>query len=87
MPYMIYIMKTAKVFMTGRSQAVRLPKEFRFGVPEVSIWRDGENLVLGPIKPAAWPRGFWRKIRISDAGFVRARQPRLERRRTLDQAR
>jgi antitoxin VapB len=84
---MIYIMKTAKVFMTGRSQAIRLPKEFRFGVSELSIWRDGENLVLGPIKPAEWPDGFWQKIHISDAGFARARQPQVERRRTLDQAR
>ena len=32
--------KTAKVFKTGRSQAVRLPKEFRFDVSEVFIRRD-----------------------------------------------
>lgn len=32
--------KTAKVFMTGRSQAVRLPKEFRFEGSEVEIVRD-----------------------------------------------
>jgi len=42
--------KTAKVFKTGRSQAVRLPKEFRFDVSEVFIRRDemtGE-VVLSP---------------------------------------
>jgi len=32
--------QTAKVFTTGRSQAVRLPKEFRFKVSEVFIRRD-----------------------------------------------
>jgi antitoxin VapB len=32
--------RTAKVFETGRSQAVRLPKEFRFNVSEVFIRRD-----------------------------------------------
>jgi antitoxin VapB len=32
--------KTAKIFMTGRSQAVRLPKEFRFNGDEVSVRRD-----------------------------------------------
>ena len=32
--------QTAKLFMTGRSQAVRLPKEFRFEGKEVSIRRD-----------------------------------------------
>ena len=32
--------QTAKIFATGRSQAVRLPLEFRFGVAEVFIRRD-----------------------------------------------
>lgn len=39
---------TAKVFTTGRSQAVRIPKEFRFDCSEVSIERDGERVVLTP---------------------------------------
>lgn len=84
---MICIMKTAKVFTTGRSQAVRLPKEFRFTVPEVSIWRDGPNVVLAPVKPAAWPKGFWRSIRISDSAFSRPPQPPVQQRRDLDRPR
>lgn len=40
---------TAKLFMNGRSQAVRLPKAFRFeGMTEVFIERDGERVVLTP---------------------------------------
>jgi antitoxin VapB len=39
---------TAKVFMTGRSQAVRLPKEFRVHTDELLIERRGESLVLTP---------------------------------------
>ncbi|MFO1391901.1 MAG: type II toxin-antitoxin system VapB family antitoxin [Agitococcus sp.] len=39
-------MQTAKVFMTGRSQAVRLPKEFRFEDTEVEIFRRGEEVIL-----------------------------------------
>ena len=35
--------QTAKLFTTGRSQAVRLPKEFRFDGKEVSIRRDPKN--------------------------------------------
>ena len=35
--------QTAKLFTTGRSQAVRLPKEFRFDGKEVSIRRDPIN--------------------------------------------
>ncbi|MEJ1160877.1 antitoxin [Prosthecomicrobium sp. N25] len=42
-------MTTAKVFWTGRSQAVRLPKEFRFDVDEVRIRRSGNAVVLEPI--------------------------------------
>jgi virulence-associated protein VagC len=34
--------KTAKVFWTGRSQAVRLPKEFRFDSETVSVRREGQ---------------------------------------------
>ena len=39
-------MRTAKVFMSGNSQAVRLPKEFQFDVSEVEIFRDGNDVVL-----------------------------------------
>ncbi|MDB5907069.1 MAG: AbrB family transcriptional regulator [Massilia sp.] len=50
---------TAKLFMTGRSQAVRLPLEFRFEGTEVFIRRDpttGE-VVLSP-KPTSWQEFF-----------------------------
>lgn len=39
-------MGTAKVFRSGNSQAVRLPKEFRFKGKEVDIFRRGEEVVL-----------------------------------------
>ncbi len=38
----------AKVFTTGRSQAVRIPKEFRFACDEVLVEREGERLILTP---------------------------------------
>lgn len=42
-------MQTAKLFQNGRSQAVRLPKEFRFeGATEVCIERDGDRVILTP---------------------------------------
>jgi antitoxin VapB len=44
-------MHTAKLFLNGRSQAVRLPKAFRFeGVTEVQIERDGDAVILRPSK-------------------------------------
>ena len=41
-------MKTAKLFRNGQSQAVRLPKEFRFDGEEVFIKRVGNAVVLIP---------------------------------------
>lgn len=41
-------METAKVFENGRSQAVRLPKKFRFSVDEVIVQRLGSSLILTP---------------------------------------
>jgi antitoxin VapB len=42
-------METAKIFWSGRSQAVRLPKEFRFEGEEVRIRRRGRLVILEPI--------------------------------------
>ena len=39
-------MSKARVFKSGNSQAVRLPKEFRFDVEEVEILRRGDEIVL-----------------------------------------
>jgi antitoxin VapB len=39
-------MPTAKVFRSGNSQAIRLPKEFRFKGKEVEIFRRGDEVVL-----------------------------------------
>jgi antitoxin VapB len=46
-------MKTAKLFKNGESQAVRLPKEFRFAGNEVFIKRVGDAVVLLP-KAKSW---------------------------------
>src|ERR1700730_15355876 len=42
-------MKTAKIFWSGRSQAVRLPKNFRFEGEEVRIRRHGNAVILEPL--------------------------------------
>lgn len=42
-------MTLARVFQSGNSQAVRLPKEFRFDVNEVEIFRRGDEIVLRPV--------------------------------------
>jgi len=40
----------AKIFMNGRSQAIRLPKEFRFDTDEVYLIRQGHNIVISEKK-------------------------------------
>ena len=42
------IRETAKIFTTGRSQAVRLPKAYRFNTAEVTIERQGDAVILRP---------------------------------------
>ena len=46
-------MQTAKIFINGRSQAVRLPKEFRMTGSEVYIKKQGDAIVLLP-KERSW---------------------------------
>lgn len=46
-------MKTAKIFKSGNSQAVRIPKEFQLDEDEVEILKRGNTLVLRP-KKKSW---------------------------------
>jgi virulence-associated protein VagC len=40
----------AKIFWSGRSQAVRLPKQFRFGTDQVRVRRHGNSVILEPLR-------------------------------------
>jgi len=63
-------MDTAKVFWSGRSQAVRLPKDFRFEGSIVRIRRRGTSVILEPIpKDWSWLDKLVGQI---DEDFVRA---------------
>jgi antitoxin VapB len=44
--------KTAKIFANGRSQAVRLPHEFRFSGTQVRVTRHGNGVLLEPMAPS-----------------------------------
>jgi antitoxin VapB len=70
----------AKVFWSGRSQAVRIPKEFRFDTDEVTIRREGNTLVLRPAKEPvnkdwAWLKNLSGKV---DADFEAAALEEME---------
>ena len=50
---------TAKLFMHGRSQAVRLPKEFRFEGTEVRVSKVGDKVILEPMKGPRFDVDAW----------------------------
>jgi len=53
--------KTAKIFMTNRSQAVRLPKDFQFDTQEVYIRKEGNDVILSP-RPTDWGTYFESRV-------------------------
>lgn len=67
-------MTTTHVFQDGATQAVRLPAGFEFTTREVTIRRDGEAVILEPIRPTSWPEDFFESIRIDDPAFARPSQ-------------
>lgn len=73
-------MKTARIFRSGNSQAVRIPKEFQLEGKEVEIERRGDTLLLRPKK------GSWDTLVHSLGKFSRdymkagRRQPRRQKR-------
>lgn len=65
----------AKLFWNGRSQAVRLPRAFRFDGDEVEIRREGDAVILEPVRRRRWPAGFIEGIRADAPLFARFEVP------------
>lgn len=55
---------TAKVFKSGNSQAVRLPKKYRIHNDEVFIKKEGSKIILIP-KPKSWREFFLNAPQVS----------------------
>jgi antitoxin VapB len=66
-------MTTAKLFAHGRSQAVRLPKEFRFEGTEVYVRRVGDDVVLSA-RPVATPEALAAAIAAFEPGALLQRE-------------
>jgi antitoxin VapB len=60
---------TAKLFMHGRSQAVRLPKECRFEGKEVRVTKVGDRVILEPAAPFA-PMPWGQIDQLGDSPFM-----------------
>lgn len=67
-------MTTVQIVETSQGQAVPLPEGFRFNTPTVSIRREGDAVILEPVKPDHWPEHFFEDIQITDPAFSRAAQ-------------
>jgi len=70
----------AKVFQNGRSQAVRLPKEFRFDGEEVYVHKVGNAVVLLPVQHS-WD-SFFRALDVFSDDFMQEgrQQPEVQER-------
>ena len=75
-------MKKAKIFQNGQSQAVRLPKEFRFDDNEVFIKKSGHVVYLIP-KDASWDILFESLGKFSRDFMVDREQPEFDERESL----
>lgn len=70
-------MKT-KVFKSGNSLAVRLPKSMELPCGTVSIRRDGRRIVIEESTHSGWPEGFFESVRIEREDFVREKPTYVE---------
>jgi len=75
-------MKTAKLFRNGQSQAVRLPKEFRFEDDYVFIKKSGSAVILIPAK-GSWNDLIQSLEKFSDDFLSERRQPKSQSREAL----
>lgn len=66
-------MMTAKIFENGRSQAVRLPKEYRFTTDEVMISKVGDIVMLVP-KDSKWD-SFMKAVDVFSDDFLEDGRP------------
>jgi antitoxin VapB len=75
-------MTTARVFQSGNSQAVRLPKAFRFNSSEVEISRRGDEVILREKKPNL-ARAFELLASLPDDFLAERQDPPPQRRKGL----
>ena len=84
--YSIYLerkpMKTAKLFRNGQSQAVRLPKEFRFEGDFVYVKKSGNAIILLPAK-GSWDSLLQSLDKFSDDFMSKREQPDFQDREAL----
>lgn len=74
---------TAKLFKNGQSQAVRLPKQFRFeNLKEVFIKKVGNSVILTPKSEDNWDNFFENLDNFK--GEIKREQPKLQKRKIFE---
>jgi len=75
-------MKTAKLFKNGQSQAVRLPKEFRFEDDHVYVKKSGNVVILIPAK-GSWDALLKSLNKFSPDFMTERKQPKTQKRESF----
>ncbi len=70
-------MKT-RIFKSGNSLAVRLPKELKLACGTVSIHREGQKIIIEEVTQNGWPEGFFENVHISRKNFGREKTAYIE---------
>jgi antitoxin VapB len=70
-------METAKIFINGRSQAVRLPKAYRFEGNEVYVKKTSEGVLLIPKDRSIWDTWEKNLIKYDESFMTKRNQPEI----------
>ena len=70
-------MKT-KIFKSGNSLAIRLPKKLGLTCGTVSIHREGPKIIIEEVSDNGWPEGFFENVHISRKDFGREKTAYIE---------
>ena len=74
----IHLPMKTKIFKSGNSLAVRLPKALELPCGTVSIHRGGRKIIIEEVTEMGWPEGFFESVRISRKDFGREKPAYLE---------
>ena len=74
-------METAKIFINGRSQAVRLPKAYRFEGNEVYVKKTSEGVLLIPKNRSIWDTWEKNLMKYDEPFMTKRNQPEIEKER------
>ena len=74
----IYIGVKTKIFRSGNSLAVRLPKALDLACGPASIHREGNRIIIETVAETGWPEGFFESVRISRKDFGRDKAAYME---------